>query len=153
MKKIKKAVVPVAGLGTRFLPATKTIPKEMFPIVDKPSIQYIVEEAVQSGIEQIIFVNARGKEAIEDYFDTHIEVETILKDRIKEKLLERIHPDTQFSVSYFYCIPSTNSSAEVGEPHEIDNVEWVAANEVTSRFTTNVDPEIKKFLSSFSSPQ
>ncbi|MBI3016537.1 MAG: UTP--glucose-1-phosphate uridylyltransferase, partial [Deltaproteobacteria bacterium] len=90
MKKIKKAVVPVAGLGTRFLPATKTVPKEMFPIVDKPSIQYIVEEAVQSGIEQIIFVNARGKEAIEDYFDTHIEVETILKDRKKEKLLEEM---------------------------------------------------------------
>ena len=62
----------------------------MFPIVDKPSIQYIVEEAVQSGIEQIIFVNARGKEAIEDYFDTHIEVETILKDRRKESLLEEI---------------------------------------------------------------
>lgn len=81
MKKIRKAVLPVAGLGTRFLPATKTVPKEMFPIVDKPSIQYIVEEAVQSGIEQIIFVNARGKEAIEDYF---------LKDHPQGKLLAEV---------------------------------------------------------------
>ena len=88
--KIRKAVIPVAGLGTRFLPATKTIPKEMLPIVDKPSIQYIVEEAVQSGIEQIIFINARGKEAIEDHFDTHIEMETILKNRGNDLLLEEI---------------------------------------------------------------
>lgn len=67
---IKKAVIPVAGLGTRFLPVTKTIPKEMLPIIDKPSVQYIVEEALLSGIEQIIFINSPAKSAIEDYFDT-----------------------------------------------------------------------------------
>ena len=89
-QKIKKAVIPVAGLGTRFLPATKSIPKEMFPIVDKPSIQYIVEEALASGIEHIIFVNAHGKQAIEDHFDTNLELEMILSTRKKERLLEEI---------------------------------------------------------------
>src|SRR3989338_7874872 len=90
MPKIRKAVVPVVGLGTRFLPATKSIPKEMFPVVDKPSIQYIVEEAIQSGIEQVIFVNASGKEAIENHFDTNIELETVLKNRHKDDLLKEV---------------------------------------------------------------
>lgn len=90
MTSIRKAVIPVAGLGTRLLPATKTIPKEMLPIVDKPSIQYTVEEVVNSGITQIIFINSRGKEAVEDYFDTNIEIETILKERKKNALLKEI---------------------------------------------------------------
>lgn len=87
---IRKAVIPVAGLGTRFLPVTKTIPKEMLPIIDKPSIQYIVEEALLSGIEQIIFINSHAKSAIEDHFDTHLELETILKQRKQEALLQEM---------------------------------------------------------------
>ncbi|MBF0492117.1 MAG: UTP--glucose-1-phosphate uridylyltransferase GalU [Deltaproteobacteria bacterium] len=88
--KIKKAVIPVAGLGTRFLPATKVIPKELLPIVDKPSVQYIVEEAVASGIEEIILVTGRGKQSIMDYFDYAPELENILEKREKFDLLNQI---------------------------------------------------------------
>ena len=77
--KIRKAVFPTAGLGTRFLPATKAVPKEMLPIVDKPIIQYGVEEALAAGIQQIILVTARGKECIEDHFDVSYELESVLK--------------------------------------------------------------------------
>jgi len=84
--KIRKGVIPAAGLGTRFLPATKTVPKELLPIVDKPTIHYIVEEAVASGIEELILVTARGKGAIEDYFDVAPELEQALKDQGKEEL-------------------------------------------------------------------
>jgi len=90
MKKVKKAVIPVAGLGTRLLPATKTQPKEMLPIVDKPAVQYVVEEAVASGIESILFVTGRGKRAIEDYFDYSVELEQELESRGKEELLKEI---------------------------------------------------------------
>ncbi|WP_407311340.1 UTP--glucose-1-phosphate uridylyltransferase GalU [Desulfosporosinus sp. SB140] len=85
--KIKKAVIPAAGLGTRFLPATKAQPKEMLPIVDKPAIQYIVEEAVESGIESILIVTGRNKKSIEDHFDKSIELEQTLKDKGKTELL------------------------------------------------------------------
>ena len=77
--RVRKAVLPVAGLGTRFLPVTKNVPKEMLPIVDKPSIQLIVEECVASGIEQVILVTARGKSALEDHFDRHGELEALLE--------------------------------------------------------------------------
>ncbi|GAA0346896.1 UTP--glucose-1-phosphate uridylyltransferase GalU [Bacillus carboniphilus] len=87
---IKKAVIPAAGLGTRFLPATKAQPKEMLPIVDKPAIQYIIEEAVQSGIEDIIIVTGRNKRAIEDHFDRSIELELMLQRAGKEKDFEMI---------------------------------------------------------------
>ncbi|BBI31765.1 UTP--glucose-1-phosphate uridylyltransferase [Cohnella abietis] len=90
MKKIKKAIIPAAGLGTRFLPATKAMPKEMLPIIDKPTIQYIVEEAVQSGIEEIIIVTGKGKRAIEDHFDSHFELEHALFEKNKLKLLEEV---------------------------------------------------------------
>lgn len=80
-KKVRKAVIPAAGLGTRFLPATKAQPKEMLPVVDKPAIQYIVEEAVQSGIEDIIIITGRGKRAIEDHFDKSYELESILEEK------------------------------------------------------------------------
>ncbi len=86
MSHIRKAVIPVAGLGTRFLPATKAIPKEMIPIIDRPMIQYIVEEAVQSGIEDIIFVTGRHKEAIENHFDFNYEIEKTLELRGKTEL-------------------------------------------------------------------
>ncbi len=90
MSKVKKAVIPAAGLGTRFLPATKTVPKEMLTIVDAPIILYVVEEAVQAGIEDIILVAGRGKHAIEDFFDTSYELEDRLAKDGKLNLLERL---------------------------------------------------------------
>ncbi|MDD5464170.1 MAG: UTP--glucose-1-phosphate uridylyltransferase GalU [Candidatus Moranbacteria bacterium] len=88
--KIRKAILPVAGFGTRFLPATKAQPKEMLPIVDKPVIQYLVEEAVAAGIEEIIFVTGRGKRAIEDHFDISYELEDTLVEKNKQELLETV---------------------------------------------------------------
>lgn len=90
MLKIRKAVIPAAGLGTRFLPATKAQPKEMLPIVDKPTIQYIIEEAVQSGIEDVIIVTGRNKRAIEDHFDRSIELEVFLEKGDKADLLDMV---------------------------------------------------------------
>lgn len=90
MQKIKKAILPVAGFGTRFLPATKAQPKEMLPVVDKPVIQYLVEEAVASGIEEIVFVTGRGKRAIEDHFDTSFELEHTLVEKDKKDLVEAV---------------------------------------------------------------
>lgn len=90
MKKIKKAIIPAAGLGTRFLPATKAQPKEMLPIVDKPAIQYIIEEAVESGIEDIIIISGRNKRSIEDHFDKSYELEEILAKKGNWELLENI---------------------------------------------------------------
>lgn len=90
MKRVKKAIIPAAGLGTRFLPATKAMPKEMLPIVDKPTIQYIVEEAIESGIEDIIIVTGKGKRAIEDHFDNAFELEQNLIDKEKFELLEQV---------------------------------------------------------------
>jgi UTP--glucose-1-phosphate uridylyltransferase len=89
-KRIRKAIFPVAGLGTRFLPATKSIPKEMLPIVDKPLIQYAVEEALEAGIDTLIFITSRKKHAISDHFDTAFELETRLRDTGKTDLLDRI---------------------------------------------------------------
>ncbi len=88
--KIRKAVIPVAGLGTRFLPATKTVPKELLPIVDIPSIQYVVQEAVDAGIQEIIFVTGRGKDSIEDHFDEAPELEQILPDRGQAATVEML---------------------------------------------------------------
>jgi len=85
MKPIKKAVFPVAGMGTRFLPATKVMPKELFPIVDRPLLQYAVDEALEAGIEQMIFVNGRGKGMIEDHFDMAFELERNMADRSKDR--------------------------------------------------------------------
>lgn len=90
MSKVKKAIIPAAGLGTRFLPATKTVPKEMLTIVDAPIIFYVVEEAVKAGIEDIVLIAGRGKHAIEDFFDTSYELEDRLAKDGKEKLLERV---------------------------------------------------------------
>src|ERR1700692_2495986 len=88
---IRKAVLPVAGLGTRILPASKVIPKELLPLVDKPTLQYIVEEAVAAGIEEIIFVSARSKRAIEDHFDSFPELEQALERKgNKKKELEEL---------------------------------------------------------------
>ncbi len=89
-KKIRKAIIPAAGLGTRFLPATKAQPKEMSPIVDKPTIQYIIEEAIASGIEEILIITGRNKKCIEDHFDKSIELELELEKSGKEELLELV---------------------------------------------------------------
>jgi UTP--glucose-1-phosphate uridylyltransferase len=89
-KKVRKAVFPVGGLGTRFLPATKALPKEMLPVVDKPLIQYAVEEAAASGIEEFIFVTGRGKHAIEDHFDVSYELNQTLHERGRTELMESI---------------------------------------------------------------
>jgi UTP--glucose-1-phosphate uridylyltransferase len=89
-KEITKAVFPAAGLGTRFLPATKAMPKEMLPLVDKPLIQYVVEEAVSSGIEEVVLVTGRGKRAIEDHFDVAFELEEELKAKGKHKILNEV---------------------------------------------------------------
>lgn len=88
--KVRKAIIPAAGLGTRFLPATKAQPKEMLPIVDKPTIQFIVEEAIASGIEDIIIVTGRGKRAIEDHFDKSYELEETLLKKNKQELLHKV---------------------------------------------------------------
>lgn len=87
-RKVRKAVIPAAGLGTRFLPATKAQPKEMLPIVDKPTLQYIIEEAVASGIEEILIITGRNKKSIEDHFDKSVELELELENKGKKELLE-----------------------------------------------------------------
>src|SRR5512138_2047786 len=98
---VKKAVFPVAGLGTRFLPATKSTPKEMLPLIDKPLVQYVVEEAVAAGIEQILFVTGRSKRAIEDHFDISFELESLLYDKGKDAELSQIR-DIAEMVNIFY---------------------------------------------------
>ncbi|UXR76121.1 MULTISPECIES: UTP--glucose-1-phosphate uridylyltransferase GalU [unclassified Staphylococcus] len=98
---IRKAIIPAAGLGTRFLPATKAMPKEMLPILDKPTIQYIVEEAAKAGIEDIIIVTGKHKRAIEDHFDTQKELEMTLQEKGKSDLLERVQYPTDLS-NIFY---------------------------------------------------
>jgi UTP--glucose-1-phosphate uridylyltransferase len=98
--KVRKAVFPAAGLGTRFLPATKAQPKEMLPLVDKPIIQYAIEEAVAAGLTNIIIVTGRGKNAIEDHFDTSYELEKLLEARGKSDLLEQVRAISNITVSY-----------------------------------------------------
>ena len=94
MKKIRKAVLPVAGFGTRVLPATKTIPKEMLPIVDRPALQYVIDEAREAGIEHFIFVTGRNKGAIEDYFDRAYELEYSLRENGKTDIYDQLSRDT-----------------------------------------------------------
>lgn len=100
MQKVRKAIIPAAGLGTRFLPATKAMPKEMLPIVDKPTIQYIVEEAIESGIEDIIIVTGRGKRAIEDHFDNSFELEQLLEDKGKMDVLADVRKSANIEIHY-----------------------------------------------------
>jgi UTP--glucose-1-phosphate uridylyltransferase len=100
LKKVRKAIIPAAGLGTRFLPATKAMPKEMLPIVDKPTIQYIIEEAIESGIEEIIIVTGKGKRAIEDHFDHNFELEDNLMKKGKFELLEKAKEPSKVDLHY-----------------------------------------------------
>ena len=107
MKKITKAVFPVAGLGTRFLPATKAIPKEMLPVIDKPLIEYAVEEAVLAGIKEIIFITSHTKRAIEDHFDQNFELEEKLLNSGKEDYLEKINRTIFQDVKFTYVRQKT----------------------------------------------
>jgi UTP--glucose-1-phosphate uridylyltransferase len=123
VKPIRKAVFPVAGLGTRFLPATKALPKEMLPIVDKPLIQYAVEEAQEAGIEEFIFVTGRAKSAIEDHFDHSIELEHVLIERGK---VESLH-----SVTDWMPPPGHISYTRQQEPLGLGHAVWCARNFVS----------------------
>ncbi|WP_121610646.1 UTP--glucose-1-phosphate uridylyltransferase GalU [Mesobacillus foraminis] len=119
MKKVRKAIIPAAGLGTRFLPATKAMPKEMLPIVDKPTIQYIVEEAVASGIEDIIIVTGKGKRAIEDHFDFATELEQNLAEKGKYELLEKVRYSTNLADIHYI---------RQKEPKGLGHAVWCARN-------------------------
>jgi UTP--glucose-1-phosphate uridylyltransferase len=119
LKKVRKAIIPAAGLGTRFLPATKAMPKEMLPIVDKPTIQYIVEEAVASGIEDIIIVTGKGKRAIEDHFDFAPELEQNLVEKGKFDLLDKVRYSTNL-VDIHYIRQK--------EPKGLGHAVWCARN-------------------------
>ena len=114
-KKIRKAVFPVGGLGTRFLPVTKAMPKEMLPVVDKPLIQYAVEEALEAGIEEIIFVTGRGKAAIEDFFDHSFELRQMLGERGKSAELHTI----EFPVLEAGSIVYTRQQNPLGLGHAV----------------------------------
>ena len=102
-RKVRKAVIPAAGLGTRFLPATKAIAKEMLPIVDKPTIQFIVEEALKSGIEDILIVTGKAKRPIEDHFDSNIELEQNLLEKGKTELLKLVEETTDINLHFMLC--------------------------------------------------
>ncbi|MDC0702656.1 UTP--glucose-1-phosphate uridylyltransferase GalU [Priestia sp. AB] len=118
MKTVKKAIIPAAGLGTRFLPATKAMPKEMLPIVDKPTIQYIVEEAIDSGIEDIIIVTGKGKRAIEDHFDYTPELENNLIEKEKFDILEKVRQSSNVDIHYI----------RQKEPKGLGHAVWCARN-------------------------
>ncbi|PGL72708.1 UTP--glucose-1-phosphate uridylyltransferase GalU [Bacillus sp. AFS055030] len=118
MKKVRKAIIPAAGLGTRFLPATKAMPKEMLPIVDKPTIQYIVEEAIESGIEDIIIVTGKGKRAIEDHFDYSFELEQNLLEKEKYDILKQVKAPSNIDIHYI----------RQKEPKGLGHAVWCARN-------------------------
>src|SRR3954470_25069400 len=99
--RVTKAVIPAAGLGTRFLPATKASPKEMLPVVDKPAIQYVVEEAARAGLTDVIIVNGRGKNAIEDHFDRAFELEATLERKGDEERLALVRASTHLAAVHF----------------------------------------------------
>jgi len=124
MKKINKVIIPVAGLGTRMLPATKVIPKEMLPVLNKPIIQYIVEEAIYAGLEEIIFVTHSSKSSIEDHFDKSFELEATLEKRLKRAMLKEIRDISKLNIS----IQSIRQGEAKGLGHAI-----LCAKKLTSR--------------------
>jgi UTP--glucose-1-phosphate uridylyltransferase len=125
MQKVKKAVFPVAGLGTRFLPATKASPKEMLPIVDKPLIQYAVEEAMDAGITDIIFISSRTKRTVEDHFDKAYELETELAARNKHRVLELVQSIRPAGVNFIYI----RQAEALGLGHAVLCAQPVVGNE------------------------
>jgi UTP--glucose-1-phosphate uridylyltransferase len=134
MKLVRKAVFPVAGLGTRFLPATKAMPKEMLPVVDRPLIQHVVDEAREAGIEHFIFVTGRNKGVIEDHFDRQVELEMTLAERQKQKALDMLRHDLP--------APGTTSFTRQQEPLGLGHAVWCArellGNEPFSLFLPDV---------------
>lgn len=124
MQKITKAILPVAGFGTRFLPVTKALPKEMLPIVDKPIIQYLVEEAVAAGIKEIIFVTGRGKRSIEDHFDDTFELEHNLVEKHKHELLKEIYKISRLAKFAYVRQPKP-----LGDGHAISCARHLVGNE------------------------
>ena len=123
-KKIRKAILPVGGLGTRFLPATKVIPKELLPVLDKPLVQYAIDEAIEAGIEEFIFVTGRGKSAIEDYFDHSIELEKNLKDQNKDEILKYIQE--------MILKPGSVSFVRQQVPAGLGHAVWCARNYISN---------------------
>ena len=117
---VKKAIFPVGGLGTRFLPATKALPKEMLPVVDKPLIQYALEEAIEAGIEEFIFVTGRNKTAIEDHFDHSVELEAVLADKGKDEALQTVRDMMR--------VPGSVSYVRQQEPSGLGHAVWCARN-------------------------
>ena len=124
MKKVKKAVIPVAGMGTRFLPVTKSVPKEMLPIIDKPTLQYIVEECVNSGIEEILFITSPYKRSVENHFDQSFELETRLEKNNKLKELEIVK-----NISKMCKIFYTRQGEPLGSGHAIKLAKSFVGNE------------------------
>lgn len=122
--KVRKAIIPVAGLGTRFLPATKSIPKEMLTIVDRPTIQYIVEEVVASGIDQVIFITSEGKSAIENHFDYNFHLDMVLKEKNKTVLGEELN-----NISNLIDIVSIRQKKPLGLGHAIWTARHVVGDE------------------------
>lgn len=118
MKKVRKAVIPVAGLGTRFLPATKSMPKEMLPVVDRPVVQYAVDEALEAGIEHIVFVTGRNKAVIEDYFDLHPELVGTLEQAGKVEQIK--------SLESLLPVPGATSFTRQQAPHGLGHAVWCA---------------------------
>mgnify|MGYP000913312275 FL=1 len=146
MKKITKAIIPAAGLGTRFLPATKAMPKEMLPILDKPTIQYIVEEAAKAGIEDIIIVTGKHKRAIEDHFDNQKELEITLENSGKLELLEKVQFSTNLA-NIFYV----RQKEQKGLGHAILTAKQFIGNEpfavlLGDDIVESDDPAIKQLM-------
>ncbi len=154
MKAIKKAVFPVAGLGTRFLPATKANPKEMLPVVDKPLIQYAVEEAMQSGITELIFVTGRNKRSIEDHFDKNVELEASLIASNKNLLLESIRSIIPSHVKCIY----TRQSEPLGLGHAVLQAKTIINDEpfavlLADDLTDAKTPVLKQLISQYQKEQ
>lgn len=124
MSKIKKAILPVAGFGTRFLPATKAQPKEMLPVLNKPAVQYVVENVVAAGIEEIIFVTGRGKRAIEDHFDISYELEDALEEKNKTELLDEVK-----KIRGLAKFSYVRQSLQLGDGHAILQAAHLVGNE------------------------
>ena len=150
MSKIRKAVIPAAGYGTRFLPVVKSIPKEMLPVVDKPAIQYIVEEAIASGIEDIVIVTTPSKHAIEDYFDANLELEAYLEKNGKLDQLEQIQKISKMA-NFIYV----RQKGPYGNGTPVLNAEHIIGNEPFAvmwgdQFTTSTaEPRLKQCIDLF----
>ena len=127
MQKIRKAIIPAAGFGTRFLPATKAMPKEMLPIVDKPTIQYIAEEILESGIDQILIISGHAKRAIEDHFDSSPELESHLYEHGKISVLKEIRKISSIKIHYV----RQQYMRGLGARFSVRKISWTASRSVS----------------------